>query len=514
MKTKTIVPFLILFAGLFVLRLSGQTLPIKIVVVSPPTPLPPCLNWERPGDPNSYILISNNLELIRPASITREKGITRVDGIDYKIFPFNSDSVSCRTTETGYEIKVSGSGQPNSGGGTTQLVSSPAPTPDPNAPTVTPKEKEKAEDDAKEVDFSIPESPGFTILGLTPQEVTRPATPREFATTIINSFDRNGNFQSGIAIDTAPFQLLYPNTNYKNYNEKSLKGFFTRLAWRTQFSLATAKGTTENDKSARLGTGLNMTFFDLGDPSTDDELAACQRNNNLFLEEEAYRALGFTGSNDDRIRRGDVDRAVERMKTLITDKYLKKFEKCADEAEKRNFGKSSFGVGIAGSWISKNGESSKFTNNGQAIWASLAYGFEGSSLRCNEAEITDENKDNRCITPQLIFHFRRRVKETVPNPLIDGMFTAKDSNLLGTRLRIGVPKWSVNFEGIYRGERYAGRTSSNSIETSFGADYRLASNLYLNFSIGGATKESNIPNTGKVFVRTSFNWGTSQKPLK
>jgi hypothetical protein len=82
------------------------------------------------------------------------------------------------------------------------------------------------------------------------------------------------------------------------------------------------------------------------------------------------------------------------------------------------------------------------------------------------------------------------------------------------RLRLGVPKWSVNFEGVYRGQRYAGRASSSNITASVGADYKLAPNLYLNFSIGGETKESNIPNTGKVFVRTSFNWGTSQKPLQ
>lgn len=513
---KKIVLFLTVLTGLFVLPLSGQTTTIKIVVVSPPSPIPACLTLDKPSDPNSYILIPDNLELIRPASITRSKDTTKVNGIVYKIFPFSSDSVKCETTDTGYEITASGSSQPNTSEGVIQPVARatppPAPTPDPNFPTVTPKAKAKAEDNAKEVDFSIPESPGFTILGLNPQEVTRPATPREFATSIINSLDRNGNFQSGIALDTAPFQLLYPKTKRKQYIENSVKGFFTRLAWRTQFSLATVKGTTEDDKSARLGTGLNMTIFDLGDPTTDNTLAECQRKNNDFLREEAYRALGFSGSDDERVRDEDVVRATARMTTLITEKYLMNFEKCADDAAKRNFGKSSFGIGTAASWISKDGTTSKFVDNGQAIWASLAYGFEGiDSLKCSDEKI--ENNE-RCIKPQLIFHFRRRVRETVPNPLVAGMFTTKDSNLFGMRLRVGVPKWSINFEGVYRGERYAGRTSSNNIQVSFGADRKLADNFYLNFSIGGETKESNIPKTGKVFVRTAFNWGTSQKPLQ
>ena len=503
MKTKTIILFLILFASLFILPALGQTSVYDIKVISP-SPFPPCLRQPKPdGTVDALIPTSATIRLGEktPSPLT--------EGANY-VFSFKANSVECRTTETGYEITVSASGHPTSGDGTTQPIAATASTPDPNAPTVTPKKKEKAEDEAKEVDFSIPESPGFTILGLTPQEITRPATPREFATAIINSLDRNGNFQSGIAIDTAPFQLLYPNTKRKDYTARSMKGFFTRLAWRTQFSLATTKGTTEDDKSARLGTGLNMTFFDLGDPSTDEELADCQRKNNRFLIEEAYRALGFTGSNDDRATQQDDAKATELIKTLITDKYLKNFENCADDAEKRNFGKSSFGVGVAASLISKDGDSAKFINNGQGLWASLAYGFEKTSLRCTEEEIKNEE---RCVTPQLIFHLRRRVKETAPNPLLEGMFTTRDSNLFGMRLRVGVPTWSVNFEGVYRGERYAGRTSSNNIQASVGADYRLAKNLYLNFAIGGETKESNIPNTGKVFVRTAFNWGTSQKPL-
>lgn len=498
---KTTILFLILFFGFFVLPILGQTSVYEITVTSS-LPFPSCERQPRPD---------GTVDVLIPTSATIRLGENtpspRSEDGRY-VFSFKANSVECRTTGTGYEIKVSDSGQPTSGGGTTQTVVKTAPPPDPNASTVTPAEKKNAEEDAKEVDFSIPESPGFTILRLTPQEVTRPATPREFAATIVNSLDRNGNFQSGIAIDTAPFQLLYPNTTRKNYIEKSVKGFFTRLAWRTQFSLATTKGTTEDDKSARLGAGLNMTFFDLGDPSSDEELATCQRDNDAVLRDEAHKVLGLPdGPQSDE----EALKVAELMKTLITEKYLKNFENCSDDAEKRNFGKSSFGVGTAASWISKDGVSSKFTNNGQGLWVSLAYGFEKTGLRCSEEEIESEE---RCITPQLIFHFRRRVKETVPNPLTEGTFTTRDSNLFGMRLRVGVPKWSLNFEGVYNAGRYAGQTSSSNIQASVGADYRLAKNLYLNFSIGGETKESNIPNTGKVFVRTSFNWGTSQKPLQ
>jgi hypothetical protein len=533
MKTKINILYLVLLVGLFFSPVFGQTSVFKINVVSPPSSLPACKTRLKTTDSNGQqttifsVLIPRNLELDLDGSIT---GYTTEN--NYYIFRFEADSGTCQTTASGYEIKLSGAVQTSSAINTAQ----PTPTATPVATSVPASTvpldtqidtaKKEAEDE-QELDFSIPESPGFTILGLNPQEVTRPATPREFATALINSIDRNGNFQTGIAIDVAPFQLLLDvnrDEDYIDFQEKDeagkvreakdkkrepLKHYFTRFLWRTQFSLATTKGTTEDDKSARLGTGLNLTFFDFGDPNTDFFLRECNKNTDIELEKQAIKDLGL--NPDRKWNRTQVESFRARQSFLISQDFFgKKYEKCSEESEKRNFGRSSFGVGVAGSWISTTGESSKFTNNGQAIWTSLNYGFEGTRLRCDETKIIE---GNRCITPQLIFHFRRRVKENVPNPLVEGMFTNKDSNLFGTRLRLGVPKWAVNLEGVYRGERYAGRTSSNSIEASFGADYRLAKNLYLNFSVGGATKESNIPNTGKVFVRTSFNWGTSQKPL-
>lgn len=537
MKTKIIILYAVLLVGMFVLPVFGQTSDFKINVVSPPSPLPTCKTRLKTIDSNGQattifsVLIPRNLELDLESSIT-----SYTTENNYYVFRFEADSGTCQTTASGYEIKLSGAGQTSSAVNLAQpaLTATPVAPSVPASTVLLDEQKDAAKkeaEDEKEVDFSIPESPGFTILGLTPQEVTRPATPREFATALINSFDRNGNFQSGIAIDVAPFQLLLDVNRDEDYidfqagketrdkNREPLKHYFTRLLWRTQFSLATTKGTSESDKSARLGAGLNLTFFDFGDPNTDFFLRECIDNVDLELEAQAIKDMGLPPDRS-KWGRAEIEQFRARQSELFQREsliisqgyYEKKYKKCSKESEKRNFGRSSFGVGFAGSWISKNGESSKFTNNGQGLWASLNYGFEHfPGFRCSELEL--EKEENRCITPQLIFHFRRRIKEIVPNPLLEGMFTTRDSNLFGMRLRVGVPTWSVNFEGVYRGERYAGRTSSNSIQASVGADYRLAKNLYLNFSIGGETKESNIPNTGKVFVRTAFNWGTSQKPL-
>src|SRR5690606_35054097 len=47
------------------------------------------------------------------------------------------------------------------------------------------------------LDLAVPDSPALAILGLSPETVVRPGTPRDLATTVLNGVDRRGNLQSG-----------------------------------------------------------------------------------------------------------------------------------------------------------------------------------------------------------------------------------------------------------------------------------------------------------------------------
>ena len=108
--------------------------------------------------------------------------------------------------------------------------------------------------------------PSLPLLGLTPSTVTRPASPRGLASSLLNGVDQNGNFQTGIAVDTAPYMLFYGNqvTLEQYRNSKPLQ-----VLARTQLSIASTKGASDSDKSAKLAAGFNVTIFDKGDPRTD-----------------------------------------------------------------------------------------------------------------------------------------------------------------------------------------------------------------------------------------------------
>ncbi len=160
------------------------------------------------------------------------------------------------------------------------------------------------------LDYNVPESPAFTILNLNPKDITHTASPRDFAASVLNGLDKNGNFQSGLAIDlniwgvwernsdddsNGPFSkspLMLTADRIENgkivRDEGYVDGDFSlspldlfraepaqvfnttrwlRYFWyRTSFSFATTKGAEETDKSLRLSGGVHLTPWSLGDP--------------------------------------------------------------------------------------------------------------------------------------------------------------------------------------------------------------------------------------------------------
>jgi hypothetical protein len=329
------------------------------------------------------------------------------------------------------------------------------------------------------IDLSVPESPGFTILGLTPQAVVRPATPLELATSLLNGVDQNGNFQTGVAIDTAPYLLFFGNgVTILDYRGS----YVTRLFSRSQFSFATTKGTSEGDKAARLGLGYHLTLFDNGDPRQDTELDGCF-------------ARRFANIGPQRPISPSSDNPVENQQ--LTSLLRSAAEACRVEARKRNWGKSSWAVGAAASWVSPAGETKNVKWNGGAVWTSLAYGFENIKGLKQKA--------------QLILHLRRRTKEQIPEPDQSGKFFERDTTLFGARLRFGKPTFAGDLEAVYLRDKRAWQQPDSNFRFSFGAERKIADNLYFSLSVGGESKRRD--GTGKkAFVLTTFKWGYSKAP--
>lgn len=195
-----------------------------------------------------------------------------------------------------------------------------------------------------DLDFSVPESPAFTALGVTPQTVTRPTNLRSLATSLLNGVDQNGNFQTGFALDTAPYMLYWGN---KLTLRKYLASSWKRFVSRATVSIATTKGTTDADKSSRLATGLRLTIFDRGDPRADKEFVK-EITTALNEVRDANKEVSPTASDDEKAKHvKDLQQALQKATKVIADQRTKKL--------KTLWNASSMVIGAAPSWISKDG---------------------------------------------------------------------------------------------------------------------------------------------------------------
>jgi hypothetical protein len=342
--------------------------------------------------------------------------------------------------------------------------------------------------DVANLDLNTPESPAFAVLDLTPQTVLRPSSPKEFVTGLLNGLDKNGNFQTGLAIDTAPYLLFNgQNVNLDNYKNSR----WTRFITRTQFSFAVAKGTSNDDPTAKLALGLNLTLHDAGDPriyrpgKKGDVLTCFDQRLNYNLKPVGPQLPGES----------DADHAAKKeafqAEVLKASKAKDVAEQCREEGRKANWNQASWTVGFAPSWLSKTGNSSDFKWNGGALWTSYAHGVGDSG--------------------QFIVHARFRNKEQVPDPVKTGSFIVQDSAFFGARFRMGGPDFGFNLESAFVHNRPENKPSKNTYEFSIGAEKKLAENVYLVISAG--SKGPQADNTkSHGFVITSFKYGFSKKP--
>ena len=340
--------------------------------------------------------------------------------------------------------------------------------------------------DALNLDLLVPESPAFAVLGMTPQTVLRPATPQQFATSLINGLDQNGNFQNGLAIETAPYMLFNgENVTIRDYMDQ----YLTRLLSRAQFSFAVTKGSSGDDLSSRLAAGINFALWDRGDPRVyrpgqEGDVLDCFVKN---LDTSIIIPPSIDPDDADAVR-NFVAPELARLKLLA--------DKCRSEGQKARWNRSAWTIAYAPSWISKTGQNSDFKWNGGAFWTSLAYGFE---------EVPSLRKIG-----QLIAHVRYRSREEVPDEGNPGQFLTQNTWFVGARFRAGSPRFALNFEDAYLRSKTPGGLVDTSNRFSIGSELRLNDNLYFVISAGGHSGRTNGQNDG--FVMTSFKYGFNKKP--
>ncbi len=111
--------------------------------------------------------------------------------------------------------------------------------------------------------YAVPESPTFHFIGVTPENVTRPASTRALAAALLSAIDTAGTVRQGFALDVAPFQLAKERVDLDDY-QTSLTTFLKQ-----NFTVSVGSVRAAGDSAATdAGFGARLTLWDRSDLMT------------------------------------------------------------------------------------------------------------------------------------------------------------------------------------------------------------------------------------------------------
>lgn len=335
------------------------------------------------------------------------------------------------------------------------------------------------------LDLAVPDSPAFAILGLSPESVARPASPRDLATTVLNGVDRRGNLQSGLAVDFAPLFLFAGNgLTHGDYKRSRA----TQLYGRTQLSLATAKGASDGDESMRVALGVKTTLWDAGDPRLDETLIRCLDDLPIPVPSKAL----MTQADRDAFEATET----ERRRPAV--------EGCHAAFKARRWNASSLAVGVTPSWQSPTGAASDIAYAGAAVWVSVALGLFTAAPDTSGPPIARP-------FGQLIVQGRYRANELVPDKTADGTFFEQDSGGIGARLLLGSATRAVVVESEIARQSPTVGDGATAVTLSGGGQMRVGNDVWVSFSVGGTRGGAANERRGG-FVLSSLKWALSRQP--
>ena len=117
------------------------------------------------------------------------------------------------------------------------------------------------------LDYDVPESPAFALLGATPTNVLRAGAAKPAVISLANNLARSGRLATGISIDVAPYAYFGRFRNVDVYKRSALKRFFANAL----ISLATIQSPNDTNATA-FAIGARATLHDDHDLLANSDL--------------------------------------------------------------------------------------------------------------------------------------------------------------------------------------------------------------------------------------------------
>jgi hypothetical protein len=325
--------------------------------------------------------------------------------------------------------------------------------------------------------------PAFDALGLSPESVTSPTTPRELASDLLNGVDQNGVLQHGLAIETAPFRLVGIRTNLRNYESPDLNGAICRWVYNFSVSAATSKATDKSD-AVQLAFGFKEVLWESEshDPYRNPDLRKA------FAEAARQVPLPDDLDNPATPLTPVPETASNVFKNAVTDFYNNKWQG------------GIWTAAIAPTWNSNSGKLSDLSGTGFTTWTTFAYGTTKNALMVGDS----------AANVQMIGEIRYRDAEQVTDPNNKAHVATQNTFLAAGRVRMGTDSFNGFAEGGYVRVWHGLNGDGDGWRGALGVEKKLSKNIWLVLSAGEQFGEAGAK-TNNLFAVSSLRFGTADK---
>lgn len=322
--------------------------------------------------------------------------------------------------------------------------------------------------------------PAFEALGLTPETVTTPGTPRELVAELINGVDRNGVLQNGIALETAPFRLLWIGTSRGDYEKYPL----LRCLYHFSISAATSKASEDSD-AIQLAVGFKDVLWESAD-------------HDPYRNPDLDKAFKKAASEE----LGPVERDFDDTLSSVSPNAKKAFEAAVSEFYANKWRGGIWTAAIAPTWHSETGKVGDLSGTGFTTWTTFAYGLR--------KPILPQFGTNDPINVQFIAELRYRNGEQVIDSNDKTRVAAQDSFLAAGRIRFGSDTFNGFAEGAYVRVWHGLNGDDDGWRGAIGLEKKIAKNVWLVLSAGQQFGGGSVEGD-ELFVLSSLRFGTADK---
>lgn len=319
--------------------------------------------------------------------------------------------------------------------------------------------------DIPSLNSTVPDAPAFTILGVTPSQITRPKTPTEVAAALGTAVGADGNLHTGAAIELSPGLLIHA-VDISEYQH-----WYYRFLHNAQLSLGTASSTSAASmtgaggaSAADLALGFRLTVYDAADPLLDQQLMRAYQDVFANRPPPSFPTTG-----------GTVTDLSTDVQTRLADARAK--------AAARAWNASAVQVTAAYAWTSPDSAVRTLTHKAWAAWATGAKGLGSWG--------------------QSIGTFR-----VIKNGSAAGQ--AGTQVVAGGRLVVGGPKWAASTEAAFNHLSADDSAASDSWGQATAAfELNISTSSWLEISFGDAFDKRG--QNDRFFSLANVKWSVDSK---